>query len=160
MFWNVRAGLLTVFDAEYQTLRWALTAAFRHTRWGYWEAKSQALYGGAWQEDETLGFNFREQVLTWYGGGGGSGVEIFTVRMVRHWSGNPERVWTCYPWRSSGANWTKPWATWSEFDADRALSRRVDWRPPQVPSILNNCVILCFDGIKMNGFKILVFRVQ
>lgn len=31
--------------------------------------------------------------------------------------------------------WTKPWATWAEFSVVPALSRRLDQKPPEVPSI-------------------------
>lgn len=45
----------------------------------------------------------------------------------------------CHPpvWRFSKPNWTKPWATRSELRAGPALSRRLDLRPPEVPSNVN-----------------------
>lgn len=36
----------------------------------------------------------------------------------------------------SRPDWKKPWAVWSDLMADPALSRRLDWRPPQGPSHL------------------------
>ena len=49
-------------------------------------------------------------------------------------AGCPGRLSGHHPWRFSRPNWIKPWATWSDPIASPALSRRLDWRPPEVPS--------------------------
>ena len=51
---------------------------------------------------------------------------------------------TLHPRRFSSRNWMKPWAAWSDLRVDCAVSRRLDQRPPEVPSSLSYPVVLWF----------------
>jgi len=34
------------------------------------------------------------------------------MRVVKHWTGWPERWWMPYPWKHSRSGWMGLWATW------------------------------------------------
>lgn len=63
--------------------------------------------------------------------------KILPMRTARQWTWLlQEDVPSWLSWFSK-PNWTKPWATRSELRAGPALSRRLDLRPPEVPSNVN-----------------------
>lgn len=56
----------------------------------------------------------------------------FTLKVVNQWSKLSQESWSF-----SRSNWTKRWATWFHLRAAPALTRRMDKKPPEVPSRLN-----------------------
>lgn len=43
-----------------------------------------------------------------------------------------ERLCHPHPCRLSKPDWSKPWAAWSDLRSGPALSRKLDWKPPEV----------------------------
>lgn len=57
--------------------------------------------------------------------------------------GKPERWCSLCLWRFLSSSWMQPWAAWSDPRADPAEGRRLDQRPPELPSSLSYPAILC-----------------
>lgn len=94
----------------------------------------QVLHGEAWWEDEMMGINWNKRSSDWIWG------KIFSHSSSG--TGCPETLYHLHPWRFSRPQWIKPWATWSELIAYPALSRGLDYSPPELPSRLSESVIL------------------
>jgi len=61
------------------------------------------------------------------------------MRVVKHWSKCPEKLWDLQPWRFSNFDWRGPE---QPVVTGHALHGRFDLKPPEVPYNLNYAMIL------------------
>lgn len=64
------------------------------------------------------------------------------VVAVKHWGRHPECLWNLYLRKFLQLGWIRLWTAWSNFEVSPALSRRLDWITPDVPSNLSPSAVI------------------
>lgn len=66
---------------------------------------------------------------------------------AKHWNSHPECLWNLYPRKSLQIRWRNSWIVWSTFEVSPALSRRLVWMAPGVPSNWSFSAITWKDNV-------------
>lgn len=141
-FCKVRLRELTLFSLE-KRLQGDLIAAFQYIKGAY--KKDGKRFFARVCSDRTRINDFKGKFRL------DLRKKVFIMRLMRHWNGSPEKLWTPHPLKCSKPNWTGLWVTSPSEKCPCPWQRAWNQMIFQVLSNLNHSVTVILRSREHRG---------